>query len=255
LDAIAELMCPQPVEAPRLGPAVEVVFDDGRRLSIAEYLRQYSRNLSDSFRTRLALASSPHLLEGSVLGEWIEEPLGPRLGWGQRVRVGQLPAETRIILEAALVLQSFGRVSPDFYRKLGNDLRVVRESLGVRPGSPGSAANDDPDLEAYRRVEDELAVLEDLVRKTERIIQSAGYCWNWDAGVVEIPPGLAGGRPRQLLRDLVKTLLLALGADENTVEVRETIATELAPFFSAELLDTTKHSPLYNAVDNALRGK
>ena len=71
---------------------------------------------------------------------------------------------------------------------------------------------------------------------SERIIEETGYRWN-----------------RELLRDLVGTCVKGLPATENSADVRNEIASELAPFFPIDMLDTSKGSTFYNAVDNEVR--
>ena len=87
-------------------------------------------------------------------------------------------------------------------------------------------------------------------------IQGGGrvYRWNWDKKAAEKE---SGRRPRQFLRDLIRALLEYRlrdwkGSVENTTAVREWLASELAPFFPSDLLDTSKDKPLENALKAAL---
>ena len=198
-------------------------------------------------------------LEGSVLDHLIRDPLDPSDS------VTTLPIEVRTVLWAASQLKAI-ETSPDAIRQLRDNLRASRKSLkrwrSVRAPKdvpiPKSAedlvelmAPNDEDTD-FRLVDQRLSVLEQVARMFENAIKDAGYRWNWDTGKIETLPGAKGGRPRQLLRDLVRALLRHYQIDENTIETRERIAAELAQFFSASLLDTSKGSTLSNAVDHSL---
>lgn len=208
-------------------------------------------------------------LEGSVLDQLTKDLLDPP------DRRTTLPSNVRTVLWAASHLKAIG-ISPDKIGQLREYLRDARRSLErwLRVGEEKDvpileavkewveiSAQNDEGWEAYLSVDRQLSELERVARLFEGAIKDAGYRWNWNTGVIEILPGAKGGRPRQLLRDLVKALLRHYRTDENTLidenttEVRERIASDLAPFFSARLLDTSKNSPLYNAVNNSLQGK
>ena len=201
-------------------------------------------------------------LEGRLLDVLIDDPV--RRPWLQ----GGLPWKTRIVLAATRRLKV--AMPPDDIRKLREDLRAARASLDELFKISGRKADPLPDsvekwLEgytqeglgsgAYREVDSELARYAAIVRSYETLLDGTGYRWNWSTRVMESSPGAVGGRPRQLLRNLVRSLLLAYGDNENTVVVRERIASSLAPFFSAGVLDPSKGSPLYNAVDHAISKK
>jgi len=218
---------------------------------IAELLRRYGREMPDSFRSRLAQHAWPHLLEGSLLSEWVRDPKRPGPEPGSRPRLGELPAAIVIALEAALILQQFEGVSPATCRDLR---KALRHTLGLPAQPPTDDVQEGAhDLVAAHTIVDrEIGELETLLRETERLIKRAGYRWNWDTGMLQVPSGGRGGRPRNALRDVVKALLFAFGVKDSTPEVRERIARELGPFFSAELLNTSKGSALYTAVENVL---
>ena len=245
LQAIGERLSRPKTEAEAVG-TTEVVLPDGRTVTIGSYLREYGRQLPDSIRARLAQAYLPEVLADSVLGGLIQavdfylpEP-------DQKARPWELPAQTEVVLWAALVMQSIG-ASANGIQKLRDDLSKVYEEVTAWLDPTGV----DPVIEAYRVLDADLAAQENLLRDIESLLEKAGYRWNSDTGRVETK---TGGRPKTVLRDVVRSFLLRSSATQNTLKLREKMASELAPFFSADLLDPSKGSPLYNAVDNALRG-
>jgi hypothetical protein len=199
-------------------------------------------------------------LEGSVLDKLIDDTRPPPLG----KRAG-LPSKTRIALEALRTLKI--AMPSEALRQVRNGLRTARESLdridAVRAQDKGQApesveqwvqmsAQYFAGWQPYREVEQELAVYEELVRGWEALVQRMGYHWNWDTRVLEIRSGARGGRPRRLFRDIVEALLRHFQISKNTVKERKRIASELAPFFSDDLLDISKGSTLCAAMDNIL---
>lgn len=242
--------------AVRSGPLPKItegtlwMLGNGTGLTTAEYLRQFGRDLPAAFRTRLAVLAFDHLIDESPLHEspgqapaMVPEP-------GQTKKKSDLPPETLIALQASLMLQRLQ--APDFYAELRDNLRTAREAFDSWPAHRNPAAEEAPDLTAYGLVDHDLAALERQVRALESIVEDIGYRWSWQKGGLE---RATGARPRQLLRDLVRALILYHLASANTNELREKIASDLAPFFPADHLITSRNSPLYNAVDSALRGR
>lgn len=208
--------------------------------------------------TEFTDVEEPDPLEGSVLDELIEEPGAPP------DRRATLPSNMRDVLWVASRLKA--ETSPETIRQLRNHLEITRKFmerwLSIDEPIPESveewleiSAKKGEHLDVYRRVDQQLSVMEESARMFEGTIKGAGYRWNWDTGVIEILPGSHGGRPRQLLTDLVMALIRHHRIDENTTETRERIAADLAQVFSASVLDTSKRSPLYNAVNNSLKAK
>jgi hypothetical protein len=208
-------------------------------------------------------ASFTDPLEGSVLKELIEEPLAPP----DSDQMGKLRPETRTVLFAARILNVLG-MSSNTYRELREDLQAARASIRRWKESHAKVADPLPETleellkdwadkcgqegQEFEHVDRMIAIHENLAHTMERAIEKTGYRWDWDTGRIDSPSGEKGGRPRQLLRDLVRAILLHYGFTNNTIEVRQKIASDLAPFFSANLVDTSKGSPLYNAVDHSL---
>lgn len=236
--------------APDFG-TVEIKLVDGRQLSVGEFLREHWEHVTPTLQPRLAYQHFNAILDASVLHRRIasDDPnfLPPPDDAPQPKR-SVLPAETVLVLRFALLLRRFV-LSPEEYRRTKETLRQVRESF-PSGGDPTTPVPVDEDLNAYLRVERELGLLEDSARDAAQLVAHLGYRWNWTNRTIEIP---TGKRSRQLLRDLVRVLLLEFNLDRNTAEAREMIARELAPFLPRDLLDTSKGSKLYNAVDNALR--
>ena len=208
-----------------------------RQESIGDFLR---RDLGGPHRrhARLALLGGDGLLEGSRLEGWIRAD-------------ERLPVETPIVLHAVLVIRHFGAPA-DTWRGLLNDIQAVAGVIADEwTGTGWMLPKEDPDLEAFRTVERRLAGIEEQAREAERFVEEAKYRWNWRSRHLETP---TGARPRQLLTDLVRACVLGLVATTNSQEVRDEIASELAPFFPVDMLKTSRGSTLYGAVDNALRG-
>ena len=208
-----------------------------RQESIGNFLR---RDLGGPprLRTRLALIGGAGLLAGSRLEGWIRDD-------------ERFPVEMPMVLNAVLILRHFA-MSPDALRRLRDDVQAMADVVAGEWGGTGVLlAKEDPDLAAFRTVDRRIGEIETAVREAERCVEEAQYRWNWRSRHLETP---TGARPRQLLTDLVRACLLGLVATTNSQEVRDDIASELAPFFPVDMLKTSRGSTLYGAVDNALRG-
>lgn len=191
--------------------------------------------LEDKMRWGLAIRSGPDLiLERSVLKDWVQ--------------AAELPEATLRVLAAVLFIRYVG-LSSAVLGQMRVDLKnFAMLFCGYLPGvEPRNG--EDPRPSAYRTVDQDLARIEGVVRRFEGTLEECGYRWNKEETRIETA---SGGRPRQLLRDLVRGAVLHELASANTLSLRTKIARILAPFFDQHHLKTDKGSPLYNAVDNAL---
>jgi hypothetical protein len=212
---------------------------------IAEFLRKHALTLPEPYRVFMAIKAGPHFADGSALADCIE--------------TGRLPENTVDLLRAIQILQ-WATIPPEQWDYLTEALWIAFRLLkGGWDGLGTDAGSQDPDLPAFRTVGRRFEEFAEYTRDALRVVEEAGYRWSWEGARLEALPGRDGGHPRQFLRELVEALLDAprppVQDAGDRAEVREWIARELAPFFSSSLLDTRKGSTLYNAVENALRGR
>lgn len=190
--------------------------------------------------------------------------LGPILR--ARMQKGELDSGIPFVLAAYNDLRELKHAA-DHWRGLREDLGQV-EKIAVRISGVPTALKDlygDGPLEgsppedftsdAFKFVDGAVGFIGQVVERAEHTLAEADCKYNRDKDCLETAPGPSGGRPGRFLRVLVKEVLLETGANGNGVDVRETIARELGPFFSAEELDTSKGQPLDKAVDNVLESR
>lgn len=226
---------------------------------LGSLLRELGTELPDDVRRAFSLADD-RVAMGSTLGKWIE--------------AGELPADTERLLNRALYLRDLRDSA--WWRDLEEALEIAASVVAADwpavnflqaqiANARGLSARkiieqkESPWLSAFEAVLHVVKTYRRGVEDAEGEIHEAGFQYNWGTGRLEIPPRPEGGRPRQLLRDLVEALHQAremeAGGEKirNTLELREWIAGELAAFFSSDVLDTSKGSPLYNAVETVCR--
>ena len=222
-------------------PYLEELARQGKPLTLGELLRHTGHDFSDEERLYLASVAGSGLLEGSTLGRLFEEE--------------KLPAIAVDVFRSSLVLRQSGRPAKDWANALGGvraAQRILEEQRAVVARLSAEPIDSTEPLPSYRIVEEHLIAVEESVRKAECFLKDNKYGWDWKRSVLT---SKGRGRPAQagpLLRPFVEALLLAFLATENADEVREKIASELAPFFASELLKTSRGSPLYDAVDNVM---
>ena len=228
-------------------PYLEELERLGRPLALSnsplqDLLRYAGRRLPEEIRHRLVSLAGGSVLKGSILDELIKE--------------GELPAATLKVILSTQVLRQSGRPAADWARALEGvraARRIVedqREVVATLTSEPADHTTEP--VPSYRVVEEHLALVEGTVREAERVLEENEYRWDWEAAILR---STSSGRPSRagpIFRPLVEAILWAQKATKNTPEAREAVAHELAPFFSSELLKTSKGSALYDAVDKAL---
>lgn len=190
--------------------------------------------------------------------------LGPILG--TRMQKGELDSDIPFVLAAYNDLRELKHAA-DHWRVLREDLGKV-EKIAIRLFGVPTALKDlygDGPLEgfppedfasdAFRFVDRGVWFIGEVVERAAHTLAEADCKYNREKDYLETTPGPSGGRPGRFLRVLVKEILLETGDNGNGADVRETIARELAPFYSAEELDTSKGKPLDKAVDNVLESR
>lgn len=229
--------------------AVRWILEDGTELSTLEYLRECGDRTAPWWRRWIANAAFDDMLEDSVLGSLIAEP--PTLDEllpqpGQKLEPTPSPRlglDVRTALRVTLLLQ--GVESPETYRTHREHIAAARSSLELYAG--GRDRGDDSTLGACEALAEMLAMLEEYAERLEELIEDAGFRYDWSQRRMLIPSGPEGGRPRQLLRDLVRCLVLHLKINKPSEIDR--LAAELSPFLEPAALDTSPgaylHSTLY----------
>jgi len=242
-EGLTDLAAPEvPHSDPTRRRALEELLKQGRPVTWANLVRMMGHEgIPEAKRRFLSALSGEQLLDGSVLGDWVS--------------AGELSENTVEILLAGHTLQAVGRSPVDLSRDLEGVRWGIRALTGQREvlaqiTREGVDQSSEP-LPSLRMVERWLLEVEEAVGQAERLLRQAGYAWR-DGAIVR--PN--GANPRALYRDVVDALLQSRGPKvRGTREVREWIASELAPLpFPAELRDPGR-GKLKATVDNLLRRK
>ena len=222
-------------------PSLEELARQGKPQTLPEVLRNAGRSLPDEMRQYLVSVAGASVLESSTLGCLIE--------------AGKLPPTAVDVLRSGQVLCQSGRPAKEWASTL-EGVRAARCIVEDQRDVVAKLSGEPPDrsepMPSFRLVEKQLTAVEESVRKAECFLKDNEYGWDWKRGVLTAKGRGRPGQAGPLLRPFVEALLLAFLATENTPEVREKIASELAPLFASELLNTSKGSPLYNAVDRLM---